>query len=801
MSVGPSVSGESPEAVNSPIPPETISTEAIRTQLDRILASPGFVHSDRMVRFLRFTVDQAVTGHASELKETVLGMEVFDRPSSFDPRTDTIVRVEARRLRSKLKEYYEGKGCGDSIQIDFPKGSYVPTFSLANGSGEASKNSRDDALFNALPTKPPFQALFLARRHIGTVIILGLALVALTVGVTLWFSRLSPPSEPLKLTRLTSDLGLTYEPALSRDGKLLAYASDRSGEGNLDIWVQQISGGVPVRLTHDATDDHEPSFSPDGSKIAFRSERDGGGIYFISALGGEERLVARQGRRPQISPDGRTLAYFTLNLSSGIGVRGPASIAQLAWLADGRDARIYVVELEGGQPRELQPEFAWAESPIWSPDGSHLLFMGSEERPTLPIWSKSRRNTFDWWVTSLEGGKAVSTGAASRFRPQGFHGPNFRPGSWMSKGTNHAITFSVLSEDTSSLWQVGMSPKTWQVDDLPDQLTSGTGLEVDPSFEVNGRLVFASLVTNSDIWSLPIAANRGKALGELRAVVQSAAADVHPSLSNDGQKLAFNSTQSGHSEVWLKDMKTGKETALTGNPLKKGRVLLSPDGSKVAFVAFDGEKANIYSVASSGGPLQKLCENPNLRLIEECGSLLNWSPSGRELLYHWGEPIRFGLIDVLSGERRTVLQHSTYELLRGIVSPDERWIAFHVALSQNRSSVFVAPLRQVPAPESDWIRVTEGSGMDYWPFWSPDGRLLYFLSHRDGFRCIWAQPLNLETKHPVGSPISVLHIHSARRSLLNWRSSGEMGMSLTPDALVFSMLEITGNIWMAEKVR
>ena len=64
-------------------------------------------------------------------------MEVFDRPSSFDPRTDTIVRVEARRLRSKLKEYYEGEGRGDSVRIDFPKGSYVPTFVLVNGRGEA----------------------------------------------------------------------------------------------------------------------------------------------------------------------------------------------------------------------------------------------------------------------------------------------------------------------------------------------------------------------------------------------------------------------------------------------------------------------------------------------------------------------------------------------------------------------------------------------------------------------------------------------------------------------------------------
>ena len=84
-----------------------------------------------MVRFLRFTVEQALKGHASELKETVLGMEVFDRPSSFDPRTDTIVRVEARRLRSKLKEYYETQGQHDAVLIEFPKGKLCTNVSEA----------------------------------------------------------------------------------------------------------------------------------------------------------------------------------------------------------------------------------------------------------------------------------------------------------------------------------------------------------------------------------------------------------------------------------------------------------------------------------------------------------------------------------------------------------------------------------------------------------------------------------------------------------------------------------------------
>src|SRR4030095_5174256 len=113
-----------------------------------------------MVRFLRFTVEQTIQGQANSVKESVLGMEVFDRPSSFDPRTDTIVRVEARRLRSKLKEYYEGEGRGDSVLIDFPKGSYVPAFVLVNGRSETPKaitGSEADVLSNKSASKQPLK--------------------------------------------------------------------------------------------------------------------------------------------------------------------------------------------------------------------------------------------------------------------------------------------------------------------------------------------------------------------------------------------------------------------------------------------------------------------------------------------------------------------------------------------------------------------------------------------------------------------------------------------------------------------
>jgi TolB-like protein len=99
---------------------------AIRQQVEKILAHGLFTRSDRMGRFLRLAVEWTLAGRAAELKEYLLGVEVFDRKPSYDPRIDPIVRVEARRLRSKLKAYYEGDGRSDEIVIEFVKGSYIP---------------------------------------------------------------------------------------------------------------------------------------------------------------------------------------------------------------------------------------------------------------------------------------------------------------------------------------------------------------------------------------------------------------------------------------------------------------------------------------------------------------------------------------------------------------------------------------------------------------------------------------------------------------------------------------------------
>ena len=113
-----------------------IPEQAIRDQLSRILESPLFIQSERLGRFLRFTVETTLAGEAGSVKEYLIGTEVYERKPSYHPGEDSIVRSEARRLRRKLKEYYESDGKDDSVLINYRPGSYVPVFKLRELSGE-----------------------------------------------------------------------------------------------------------------------------------------------------------------------------------------------------------------------------------------------------------------------------------------------------------------------------------------------------------------------------------------------------------------------------------------------------------------------------------------------------------------------------------------------------------------------------------------------------------------------------------------------------------------------------------------
>jgi tetratricopeptide (TPR) repeat protein len=109
------------------------SNAEVRAALNRLLASASFARSSRLTGFLRFIVTEQLSGCSTPPKEYTLGVQVFDRDPSYDPRIDPIVRVQARQLRFKLREYYETAGREDPIRIEIPKGSYVPEITYAVG--------------------------------------------------------------------------------------------------------------------------------------------------------------------------------------------------------------------------------------------------------------------------------------------------------------------------------------------------------------------------------------------------------------------------------------------------------------------------------------------------------------------------------------------------------------------------------------------------------------------------------------------------------------------------------------------
>jgi TolB-like protein len=123
------------------VPPP--APDIVLAALDRIAASEPFANAGRLTRLLRYVVERSLKGEGDQLKEYAVGIDVFDRSADYDPRTDSIVRVEARRLRAKLEDYYRGAGADDSIVIDVPRGGYAAVFSVRASASPVMKSAAD----------------------------------------------------------------------------------------------------------------------------------------------------------------------------------------------------------------------------------------------------------------------------------------------------------------------------------------------------------------------------------------------------------------------------------------------------------------------------------------------------------------------------------------------------------------------------------------------------------------------------------------------------------------------------------
>ena len=242
-----------------------------------------------------------------------------------------------------------------------------------------------------------------------------IALAALAAGWTLWRRDDPPPTAPnTKFIRLTDQPGRETTPSLSPDGTWLVYAADTAG--NWDIHWQRVGGQTAVNLTRDsAADDTQPAVSFDGRQIAFRSERDGGGLYVMGATGESVRRVSDFGFSPSWSPDGteilcvdervvdlvsrvRSSRLWVISAATGARRQIPASDAiQPQWSPHGhriaywgkvgpqgfRD--ISTVAASGGDPVAVTSDAFVDANPVWSPDGRYLHF-ASERGGSMNLW-------------------------------------------------------------------------------------------------------------------------------------------------------------------------------------------------------------------------------------------------------------------------------------------------------------------------------------------------------------------------------------------------------------------------------
>ncbi len=625
---------------------------------------------------------------------------------------------------------------------------------------ELKEESESGKLSAALPGGPAPAS----RRWFAAAAPITAALAALAAGLTWWFwwseHRAGTPSEAA-VVRLTSDPGLTTDPALSPDGKLVAYSSDRSLDGQRDLYIKQVAGGQPIRLTTDGAGNRSPDFSPDGSKIVFRSDREGGGVYEIPAFGGEARLVARDGLNPKYSPDGSQVAYWIGG--EGVDAAVPGSGA------------VWVVPISGGPPQRVGPNFTAARYPIWSPDGKRLLLVGYTSAKAYETAS------LDWWLVPTHGGGAIRTGAYDALVHAALAG-NPGPACWAAAG--NTVMFSAASGDANNLFEIGISPRTGRVSGPIRRLTTGAGNETSPSCAAGGALAFMKGETRRDIWTLPVDLDRGTSKGALERITQSPALRYYVSLSNNGRYAAFASDQAGgQANIWMRDLVTGKESSVAGSSFLQRFPVINASGARIAYSVYEKDKRVVYASAPGGVP-EKLCEG--------CLRATDWSRDEKTVLVFGGNPYQVNVLDLASHQQTPLLEHPKHNLLYGRFSPDNRWVSFTVRTEPNRGRVAVAPVDgPKPVPEGAWITITQ-EGTEDWANWSPDGRTLYFTSSRDGHYCLWGQRLEASSHRPVGQAFAVQHLHGR----VSYRQGG---WSAAAGRIALVLAEETGNIWMMSR--
>ncbi len=588
-----------------------------------------------------------------------------------------------------------------------------------------------------------------------------LALGLLLGGLAVWKFGMPAPARESRYTPITFDPGLATTPAISPDGSLVAYASDRDNGRNLELYVQQLRGGDPARLTWTLENESDPSFSADGTAIAYHSSKDGGGIYLIPSLGGTPRLLAPAGRNPRFSPRGNLVAYWT-------GLRDG--------LVEGQ-AKTFVVSIAGGAAREIRPDFSDVQRPVWSPDGQRLIVWGVAPGEGLPA------DRADFWVTGLERDRAESTGLAGPVSRAGGRLAAIEDMTWTQQG----LVFSMRLGWVRNVYRCRMTAGGKAQGDLV-RLAGGTASAEYPTVSRDGQMVFASGNQRFDVWALPLDANSGKALGPPYRITNSTAPAEYPTVSPDGRMVLYASPRNGTSQVWMKDLAKGEESVIAPGPNASMPVWVN-EGRRVAFVQKLSKRPDEYLLELSTGNALKVFEG---------GFFWDVNPAATMALARAGDSGQNDIlaVDLKTGRSSAILRTAPgAPLTRASFSPDAEWMVFLADTGTATAQIYAArPNGLAEIPRSQWMPLTDGRHKVDKPRFSPDGKLIYFTQDGQESRGIRAAHFDPRTGQTVGDSFAVFDSGESRLTLFGV-NPGSLEIGIAKDKLVMLLAERASNLW------
>jgi Tol biopolymer transport system component len=358
--------------------------------------------------------------------------------------------------------------------------------------------------------------------------------------------------------------------------------------------------------------------------------------------------------------------------------------------------------------------------------------------------------------------------------------------------TQDGVLFAEGDLDSTNIYRLPFDYDKGAATGAPVPIINGAGFNFGPKASQDGRRIAFAVGTNltTNIWRAPIDAATGRA-GEPVRITSGLDFSRAPSPSRDGKLVAYVGGTSKVAEVRLREVATGKETRLA-----KARdwsyVVLSPDGSTIAFHADARDHPSIYTVPAAGGMPRKVCDG--------CGRPIEWSPDGSKLLVDSrNKGVEIDLLDVATGVAKPIVKSAEYGLRMPRLSPDGRLLAFSEMRPGRVRRIYVVPFTGELVGQEQWSVVADGPNLDRQPVWAPSGNLIYFLSDRDGSRCVWAQRVDPGTRKPAEEPFAVHHVHQFRYNFFDVGDPAGVGLSFAAEHMFFASFELQSNVWLAER--